>query len=432
LFKRLLFRVLSPQRRWALCCAGLEEEFVMQVPAPHPTVRARVTAVFSALFLFFGWTAASLPSAVALPGGVTGLNRNPLPVPDITLVSHINPSVVGQYAGLQTWARWNSQPVPSGYITVSSDIDGVMMSNVPASNDFTPVDTNTLSPGVHTITAQYSDPNGFYASSSAQLEQVVFGAVAGGPYLVPEGGSLTLEAVRPIPGATYEWDLNSDDDFSDATGPTPTLTWAELVALGIQDMPATYPVVLKVTLGHLVAEDDAVLEIVNQAPVAVVTGETTGTVGVPLTLKVSAEDSSPADMEALFEYTVDWGDGTPLVTVTGPADPPVTHTYQAAGTYTVVFTATDRDGATSEPVSVTVTIVGAPRPPAPTETTTPPVPTDTTPTDTTPVPTETTPIAKRTLPATGVSGGGERALLAVSLIGLGAALVYYSRRRITS
>ena len=61
-------------------------------------------------------------------------------------------------------------------------------------------------------------------------------------------------------------------------------------------------------------------------------------------------------MAGTFTYTVDWGDGTPAVTVDGPADPPITHTYTAPGTYTMSATATDPDGAISDPLPFTITV----------------------------------------------------------------------------
>ena len=34
---------------------------------------------------------------------------------------------------------------------------------------------------------------------------------------------------------TYSWDINGDGVFGDATGATPTLSWEQLQALGIND-----------------------------------------------------------------------------------------------------------------------------------------------------------------------------------------------------
>jgi hypothetical protein len=49
-----------------------------------------------------------------------------------------------------------------------------------------------------------------------------------------------------------------------------------------------------------------------------------------------------------------------VITLTGPADPPVSHTYTVAGTFTALITATDKDGATSAPSSFTITASPAP------------------------------------------------------------------------
>lgn len=414
----------------------------MQVPKSQQANRTRITAALLAVLLVIGWTAMNSPlAAMALPGGVTGPSSGeptlspsgePTPSPswdptDVTvdLTSSLNPSAYGwpvtftvtlsggavaapngeagalqgAYAG-QEQVQGAAGPVTffDGYnVLGTGNLDGTGVATLT---------TSDLTPGMHTITALYDD----FMSNS--VDQLIVVAVAATPYTVAEGGSLTLDATGSTPDATYEWDLNFDGDFSDATGLTPTLSWDQLVALGINDGPATHEVWLKVTIDGQsepgqAAMAQAMLEITNQAPVVWVAGETTGTVGVPLTLKVGADDPSVLDMAGLFEYTVDWGDGSPVETVVGPADPPVTHTFQAAGTYTAVFTATDRDGTASQRLSVTLVIESAPRPPA-------------------------TPTSAPTLPTTGASGGGENALLAVSLIGLGAALVYYSRRRITS
>ncbi|MFO0800663.1 MAG: M36 family metallopeptidase [Gemmataceae bacterium] len=66
--------------------------------------------------------------------------------------------------------------------------------------------------------------------------------LAGGPYVVTEGQSLTLSGAATDPNGdvlSYSWDLNDDGVFGDATGANPTLTWADLVNLGIDDgLPA--------------------------------------------------------------------------------------------------------------------------------------------------------------------------------------------------
>ncbi|MCA1684777.1 MAG: lactonase family protein, partial [Planctomycetia bacterium] len=60
---------------------------------------------------------------------------------------------------------------------------------------------------------------------------------AGGPYAVVEGQSLDLlGTVTPATNSTIlneSWDLQGDGVYGDATGLSPTLTWAQLVALGL-------------------------------------------------------------------------------------------------------------------------------------------------------------------------------------------------------
>ena len=41
---------------------------------------------------------------------------------------------------------------------------------------------------------------------------------------------------------TYSWDINGDGVFGDATGAKPTLTWAQLEALGIVNGPSSFAV----------------------------------------------------------------------------------------------------------------------------------------------------------------------------------------------
>jgi hypothetical protein len=191
--------------------------------------------------------------------------------------------------------------------------------------------------------------------------------------------------------------------------------------------------------GGVSAELTTDIEITNAAATATITGPSTAVVGVPVTIKVGADDPSPNDMTGTFSFTVDWGDGTPVVSMTGPADPPVTHTYTSPGTFTVTATATDPDGATSAPLTFAITVAQAPpttTEPASTTTTSEPGSTTTTEpgvttssTSTTPGQTTSTSIAPDGggLPRTGGAIGG--ALLAgVALLLAGIATVASTRR----
>ena len=64
-------------------------------------------------------------------------------------------------------------------------------------------------------------------------------AVAGGPYSIVEGQSLTLNASQSSSGGggplAYTWDINGDGVYGDAIGVSPTLDWPLLNRLGISD-----------------------------------------------------------------------------------------------------------------------------------------------------------------------------------------------------
>jgi hypothetical protein len=73
---------------------------------------------------------------------------------------------------------------------------------------------------------------------------------AGGPYTIAAGDGLTLAAsASGIGPLTYSWDVNDDGIFGDATGANPTLSWAQLQALGFDYEPASGDVSVKVDNG---------------------------------------------------------------------------------------------------------------------------------------------------------------------------------------
>jgi hypothetical protein len=161
------------------------------------------------------------------------------------------------------------------------------------------------------------------------------------------------------------------------------------------------------------------------------------TAGTAFTVKVGAVDPSSADAAAVFSYRVDWGDGSAVVTVTGSADPLLGHTYRAAGRYTAVLSATDKDGGVGPSRSVTVLVAAA----AVTPVTPTPTPTQPTPGTPTPTPTPPTPAspaspaspAPNGLPDTGANLGlplwsAIALMLAGAAVLVGATRIRRSRR----
>lgn len=330
----------------------------------------------------------------------------------VTLTSSASPIDLGDPVTFTATVGDGGSPITDGSVAFVIDGTEAGVGEVDASGQAT-FTTSVLTAGSHQVVAQYEGSLNYAASESVALTQLVrLVAEAGGPYTVAEGEQLTLDSGGSSPGLSYAWDLNNDGTF-DRDGAGPTLTWAELEALGINDGPGTHTVTLRVTSGAVSLDGTAVLTVVNTSPASVITGDLTATVGVPFTIKVGADDPSSADMSAMFSYTVDWGDGSPPVTEVGPADPPVTHTYTAPGSYQAVFTAMDKDGGTGAPRSVTVLAERAPPSPTPS-----------------PRPTATSD-PRDGLPQTGASTQAGVLLLGLGLVAVGAALTVASivRRR---
>ena len=146
------------------------------------------------------------------------------------------------------------------------------------------------------------------------------------------------------PVASYAWDFG---DGTTATGATATHTYA---AAG------TFTITLLVTDGHgatgQTTHDVSVAPTpVNQLPVASFTAGVTD-------VTVAFDGSASADPDGtVTAYSWDFGDG---VTATGPT---VSHTYAAAGTYSVTLVVTDNLGATGSSVSSVVVTAPVNTPP---------------------------------------------------------------------
>jgi uncharacterized delta-60 repeat protein len=183
-------------------------------------------------------------------------------------------------------------------------------------------------------------------------------ADAGGPYTISEGQSVTLDASKSSDKdgdtLTYSWDINGDGVFGDATGVNPTLTWAQLQALGIDDGPHTFNVEVQANDGHgnVGTSPPTTLTLNNTPPTAGISGPTDGYNGVQgqtRTFTFTATDPSNADTTAGFTYKVTWGDGQSSTTPAGQSGAGIqlSHAYALAGSYTVSVTATDKDGGVS-------------------------------------------------------------------------------------
>lgn len=188
-------------------------------------------------------------------------------------------------------------------------------------------------------------------------------ADVGGPYTVAEGGILDLHGSGTDADGdalTFSWDVNGDGTFGDASGATPTLTWAQLSALGVSDGPASRTIKVRVDDAHggTTTSGGTALSVTNTAPAITITGPSDVGAGTAFSLNLAATDPSSVDQAAGFDYAVDWGDGTTNGPTHGGSSVNRSHTYAAPGVYEVSTSAGDKDGGTGHQTT-TITVAGA-------------------------------------------------------------------------
>ncbi len=167
-------------------------------------------------------------------------------------------------------------------------------------------------------------------------------ASAGGPYTISEGKGLTLAGwATPATGSTIlsaAWDVTGSGDFSAAfTLMPPTISWAQLVALGLNN-PGTYPIALRVYSNSTTVTAYTTLTINAAAPTLTVSAPSSATAGLPYTITFSGQEV-PGVSYSITGWTINWGDGT---TSTLPADAnSASHTYATPGNDTLSVSAID-------------------------------------------------------------------------------------------
>lgn len=235
-------------------------------------------------------------------------------------------------------------------------------------------DSDTLRFSVGSFALETSDPNNLITlpDGTVKAGDAAFGSVSyqgiesvpgfdpsladvNGPYSILEGGSLTLGGIVTAATNTTivsaRWDINGDGVFGDAFGVAPSLTWAQLVALGIDDGNRNYEITLEVTdsAGN-VAADTGLLTVENVAPEITTSGATSTLVGTAYVLNFAATD--PGD-DTISGWQIDWGDGSPRELYASDATS-ASHVYLTTGEFTPLLVATDEDGSASfgdEPAS---------------------------------------------------------------------------------
>ncbi|MFT5526223.1 MAG: VCBS repeat-containing protein, partial [Pirellulaceae bacterium] len=188
-------------------------------------------------------------------------------------------------------------------------------------------------------------------------------AAAGTVVQIAEGDDLVLDAsgssdIDDGDVLSFAWDLDDDGVYDDAIGAAPTVTWAELIAIGVAD--GLNPLValgIAVQVTDLAGATDVAattLEISNVAPTGAINGETAidpalteWTTNRPITFTFTAADPAAADEAAGFTYLINWGDGSSEpATNYPPSGVALTHEYENFGSYAVSLTVTDKDDGT--------------------------------------------------------------------------------------
>ncbi len=179
---------------------------------------------------------------------------------------------------------------------------------------------------------------------------------AGGPYTITEGqdqpvtlsGSATPATDTTIIGES--WDLNGDGVFGDATGLDPTITWDQLVALGI-DGPGTYRIAMRVESDTNTVTAYATLTVQSVAPTVTVSGSGSTTLGVSYPIAFSATEVAGVNY-GVTGWSINWGDGTTTALPGGATASQ--HIYTTPGSYSIIATATDPYGSYSGSTPVVV------------------------------------------------------------------------------
>lgn len=273
---------------------------------------------------------------------------NPLP-PPITLGSSANPAGFQQSITYTATLTATPPPVPTGVVTFSDGglVLGSAAVTTVGSATTASFSISTLSAGSHSITAIYSGDANFGTTTSAALTQVI------NPSL-PVITSPATATATVGQGFSYQITANGSQPITYTLGGLPTgLTFDTDTISGIPTQGGITSFRITATNSAGTITKNVVLTITrtgtgaNTAPViasAPIASPNPGSTGSPVTLVATATD---ADNDAIL-YTWDFGDGT---TDFGS---PITHTYTAAGVYSVTLTVSDGIASVTSGVMVAV------------------------------------------------------------------------------
>ena len=204
-----------------------------------------------------------------------------------------------------------------------------------------------------------------------------FGPVAGagGSYVINEGDPLTLDASTStdaddgLAGLTFRWDVDGDGDYDEnVIGVNPTLTLAQLRAIGLADGPHANTVTVEASDGTNIDTAETTLTVANVAPKInslISSSEDLEHKSDDGVVTISGAYSDPALDLDTHTVKVDWGDGTGVEILADSSVNQVNdtflsggHTYQSGGIYTITVTVEDEDGGVSAESTTEAVISG--------------------------------------------------------------------------
>jgi hypothetical protein len=119
--------------------------------------------------------------------------------------------------------------------------------------------------------------------------------------------------------------------------------------------PGTQLITATDTVTASITGSESGISVVAVQPTAGVSGPSTGVPGQPLTYTLTASESGLV-AGTVYSYSINWGDGSPVQTVSGPTGTLVTHAFPATGPSTVSVTATDPSNHASVLATMSVTL----------------------------------------------------------------------------
>jgi PKD repeat protein len=283
---------------------------------------------------------------------VTVMPPDAPPVGGLTVAQAVSPALTVR-ADASTSTDTDAFPIATYHFDFG---DGSPMVDVSA-----PVDTAShtyAAAGNYTVTLTVTDTGGLLSApvtapisvDGAPVAQLAVTQAAAPALTVSADASASTDP-DAFPIATYHFNFGDGSPVVDVSAPVDTVSHTYAAA-------GSYPVTLTVTdTANLTSTPVTSPVSVDGAPVAHVA--VTQSAAPALTVRADASASTDPDAFPIVTYHFNFGDGSPVVDLSAPADT-VSHTYAVSGDYTVTLTATDTDNLTSAPVTAPITVNPAP------------------------------------------------------------------------